>query len=158
MIVDTSQCTDTLLMVRPYHFRFNEQTAVNNYYVEESSGAPDDEIYQQAEAEFDNFVDVLRGKGVNVMVIQDNAEPDTPDAVFPNNWISLHSDGRVGLYPMYAPNRRWERREDIVDLLKDNFRVESVVDFTDYELKEQFLEATGSISYSILTVKHHATR
>ncbi|MEM9389639.1 MAG: arginine deiminase-related protein [Bacteroidota bacterium] len=143
----TSQTTDTIMMVRPVHFRYNEQTASNNYFQEEDKQHSQDQIQAQAKNEFDNFVSKLRSYGINVIVVEDNAESDTPDSVFPNNWVSFHHDGRVGLYPMFAPNRRVERRQDILDKLqsKYGFHISRVADFSDYESKDVFLEGTGSM-------------
>ena len=106
------QITNTILMIRPVSFRMNEQTAVNNYFMEDID-LKNQDINQKAQEEFDDFVSVLKNKGVNVIVIEDTKEPDTPDSIFPNNWISFHSNGVVGVYPMFAENRRNERREDI---------------------------------------------
>ena len=98
-------------MVRPSTFRKNEETAVNNHYQKD---AEVDDVHEVALSEFDGMVDDLRARGVHVIVVDDDPSTDTPDALFPNNWLSFHSDGRVGLYPMFAPNRRQERREDIL--------------------------------------------
>lgn len=140
-----SQITNTILMVRPVNFRMNEQTAVNNYF-QEDLALKQQEINAQAQAEFDRFVEVLRAKGINVIVVEDTPDPDTPDSIFPNNWVSFHADGTVGLYPMFAKNRRLERREDILARLEDEgFRIEQVMDYTSAEEDELFLEGTGSI-------------
>ncbi len=139
------QVTNTILMVRPISFRMNEQTAVNNYFQEEM-GVDQDKINVQAQQEFDAFVEKLRVKGVNVVVVQDTKEPDTPDSIFPNNWISFHADGTVAVYPMFAENRRNERREDVFEILeKDGFRIDNVVDYTSAEEEGVFLEGTGSL-------------
>ncbi|WP_420320171.1 citrulline utilization hydrolase CtlX [Flagellimonas sp.] len=139
------QVTNTILMVRPISFRMNEQTAVNNYFQEEM-GIDQDKINAQAQHEFDYFVEKLRGHGVNVVVVQDTKEPDTPDSIFPNNWISFHADGTVAVYPMFAENRRNERREDVFEILeKDGFRIDNVVDYTSAEDEGVFLEGTGSL-------------
>ncbi len=141
------QTTSTLLMVRPTGFRMNEQTAVNNYYQKVLDGLSADKVSEAAEKEFDRFVDVLQNKGVQVVVIQDTPEPSTPDAVFPNNWVSFHHDGRVALYPMFAENRRKERREDIFDDLKNHYglQVNEIIDFTEFEDHSKYLEGTGSM-------------
>lgn len=140
-----SQITDTLLMVRPVNFRMNEQTAVNNFF-QEDLALKQKEINAQAREEFDNFVDVLRDKGLNVIVVEDTPDPDTPDSIFPNNWVSFHADGTVGLYPMFAENRRLERREDIFRRLEEEgYKIEQVMDYTSAEEDELFLEGTGSI-------------
>lgn len=141
------QTTSTLLMIRPEGFRMNEQTAVNNYYQKVLDGLGADKVSEAAEKEFDRFVDVLQNKGVQVVVIQDTAEPSTPDAVFPNNWVSFHHDGRVALYPMFAENRRQERREDIFEELKNHhgLQVNEIIDFTEFEDHSKYLEGTGSM-------------
>lgn len=139
------QITNTILMIRPISFRMNEQTAVNNYFMEDID-MKNQEINGKAQEEFDAFVSVLKNKGVNVIVVQDTKEPDTPDSVFPNNWISFHANGTVGVYPMFAENRREERREDIFDTLEENgFKINDVIDYTSAEEEELFLEGTGSI-------------
>ncbi|APA64971.1 citrulline utilization hydrolase CtlX [Maribacter sp. 1_2014MBL_MicDiv] len=139
------QITNTILMIRPVSFRMNEQTAVNNYFMEDID-LKNQEINKKAQEEFDAFVVELRNKGVNVLVVQDTKEPDTPDSIFPNNWISFHANGTVGVYPMFAENRRSERRDDIFDILESNgFKINDVVDYTSAEEEELFLEGTGSI-------------
>ncbi len=134
-------------MIRPVAFRYNEQTAINNYYQKVLDGLSAYEINAKAQEEFDAFVSLLRSKGVGVLVIHDTLEPSTPDSIFPNNWISFHSDGRIALYPMYAKNRRLERRMDIIDRLQSDFKVTSVVDFTAYEKSQLYLEGTGSMLF-----------
>ena len=131
-------------MVRPSTFRKNEETAVNNHYQKD---AEVDDVHEVALSEFDGMVDDLRARGVHVIVVDDDPSTDTPDALFPNNWLSFHSDGRVGLYPMFAPNRRQERREDILhDLVHTHgFAMEEIVDFTEFESHDAFLEGTGSM-------------
>lgn len=132
-------------MIRPASFRANEQTAVNNYFQEERNNIGG-ELNVLARKEFDTFVEVLRQHGVEVIVVDDLEDPDTPDAVFPNNWVSFHASGTVVLYPMFAQNRRKERREDILDILeKEGYRIEQVVDYSPAERDELFLEGTGSI-------------
>lgn len=139
------QVTNTILMIRPVSFRMNEQTAVNNYFQENMEGSSV-LINTKAQDEFDTFVNVLRAKGVNVVVVDDTKEPDTPDSIFPNNWVSFHSDGTVGLYPMFAVNRRNERREDILEHLESaGFLIENVMDYTAAEKEEIYLEGTGSL-------------
>ncbi|CAZ96692.1 arginine deiminase-related protein [Zobellia galactanivorans] len=140
------QVTNTILMIRPVSFRMNEQTAVNNYF-QEDIDVQNTTINEKAQQEFDAFVEVLRSKGVNVVVVEDTKEPDTPDSIFPNNWISFHANGTIGLYPMFAENRRNERREDILDILEEQgFKIENVVDYTSAEAEGVFLEATGSMA------------
>ncbi len=140
------QSTNTILMIRPVNFRMNEQTAVNNYF-QEDIDIKNSAINTRAQQEFDAFVTVLRNRGVHVVVIADTRDPDTPDSIFPNNWISFHEDGRVGLYPMFAENRRNERREDILDILEeDGFVIKNIMDYTTAETEGFFLEATGSMA------------
>ncbi len=139
------QITNTILMIRPVSFRMNEQTAVNNYFMEDLE-IKNQEINAKAQVEFDDFVEVLRSKGVDIIVIEDVKLPDTPDSIFPNNWISFHADGTVVLYPMFAQNRRNERREDVLEILEvQGFVIENIVDYTSAEEAEVFLEGTGSI-------------
>lgn len=139
------QTTNTILMIRPVNFRMNEQTAVNNYF-QEDIDISNAKINAKAQEEFDAFVEKLRGVGINVIVEDDVKTSDTPDSIFPNNWISFHENGDVGLYPMFAPNRRKERREDILDRLeKEGFLIKNIMDYTSAEEDNIFLEATGSI-------------
>jgi hypothetical protein len=139
------QTTNSILMIRPVNFRMNEQTAVNNYYQEDLS-IKNAEINKKAQLEFDDYVDKLRFFGINVIVISDTLENDTPDCIFPNNWISFHENGTIAIYPMFAENRRLERREDVLDTLEENgFLIENVVDYTSAEEQDVFLEGTGSM-------------
>ena len=139
------QITNTILMIRPVQFRMNEQTAVNNYFMEDID-LQNNTINLKARQEFDTFVHVLRAKGIEIIVIEDTSVPDTPDSIFPNNWISFHSNGTVVIYPMFAENRRKERRDDILDILEANgFLIENVMDYTSAEKEGLFLEGTGSI-------------
>ncbi len=139
------QYTSNILMIRPASFRMNEETAVNNYFQSETQLDPR-MVVGAAQREFDEFVALLRANGVNVIVVEDIKENDTPDALFPNNWISMHEEGKVGLYPMFAENRRRERREDILDVLEENgFEISEVIDYSSAEEEEVFLEGTGSL-------------
>ena len=139
------QYTSNILMIRPASFRMNEETAVNNYFQSETQLDPR-MVVGAAQREFDEFVALLRANGVNVIVVEDIKENDTPDALFPNNWISMHKEGKVGLYPMFAENRRRERREDILDVLEENgFEISEVIDYSSAEEEEVFLEGTGSL-------------
>lgn len=140
------QITNTILMVRPISFRANEQTAVNNHYQKDMSSIPQEELQVLAQAEFDAFVEKLRGIGVNVVVFNAKDGLDTPDSHFPNNWISFHENGTVGLYPMFAENRRSERREEVLTLLEnEGFQIENIVDYSSGEEENVFLEGTGSL-------------
>ena len=141
-----NQTTNTILMIRPINFRMNEQTAVNNYYQHEIDDILPSTINSKAQNEFDAFVEKIRSFGINVIVTSDSDKFDTPDSIFPNNWISFHEDGTVALYPMFAENRRLERREDVLEQIeKEGFLIESVVDYTSAEEDDIFLEGTGSM-------------
>ena len=132
-------------MIRPVAFRMNEQTAVNNFF-QEDIALKNAEINTKAQAEFDAFVQKLRGVGVNVIVENDDLRMDTPDSIFPNNWISFHENGDVGLYPMFAENRRRERREEVlIRLENEGFKINNIYDYTPAEDEGFFLEGTGSI-------------
>ena len=132
-------------MVRPEHFRTNEQTAVNNFFQSESSLHPDT-LNARAQREFDGLVAKLRQHGIEVVELRDIENTDTPDALFPNNWISYHADGTVVLYPMFAENRRKERREDALTSLEARgFEITQVIDYTGAEADNKFLEGTGSL-------------
>jgi len=132
-------------MIRPVNFRMNEETAVNNYFqkaIEEENEA----ITIKAQKEFDTFVSKLRKVGVEVIVVDDIKENDTPDSIFPNNWVSFHENGNIGLYPMFAENRRRERREDILASLEEKgFTINNILDYTAAEEENIFLEGTGSL-------------
>ena len=139
------QTTNTILMIRPVNFRMNEQTAVNNYF-QEDLDLKNAEINAQAQFEFDTFVEKLRAVGVNVIVESDDKLMDTPDSIFPNNWVSFHENGDVALYPMFAENRRKERREEVfMRLEKEGFLIENIIDYTSAENEGIFLEGTGSL-------------
>ncbi len=139
------QITNTILMVRPVNFRMNEETAVNNYF-QEKMDLNDQSVNVKAQEEFDTMVAVLRNKGVHVIVVDDTRDSDTPDSIFPNNWVSFHADGTVGIYPMFAENRRMERKEKILDTLEEQgFVIKNVMDYTSAEEEGMFLEGTGSI-------------
>ncbi|OYU81550.1 MAG: amidinotransferase [Flavobacterium sp. BFFFF1] len=141
-----NQTTNSILMIRPVAFRMNEQTAVNNYYQKVLDGLLPATVNAKAQQEFDAFVDKLSNAGVEVIVVDDTTDPDTPDSIFPNNWISFHENADVALYPMFAENRRKERREEILDMLEDKgFQIENIIDYTDAENDGFFLEGTGSI-------------
>ncbi len=140
------QTTNSILMIRPVAFRMNEQTAVNNYYQKVLDGLLPSTVNAKAQQEFDAFVAKLRAVGVEVIVVDDVLNPDTPDSIFPNNWISFHENGDVALYPMFAENRRLERREDILDILEEEgFIINNIMDYTSAEEDGFFLEGTGSL-------------
>ena len=133
-------------MIRPINFRMNEQTSINNYYQKNIDNTLPETINTKAQKEFDIYVDKLRSIGVNVIVVSDTKETDTPDAIFPNNWVSFHENGNVGIYPMFAENRRLERREDIFSVLEDSgFIINNIIDYTSAEDEHVFLEGTGSL-------------
>ncbi len=134
-------------MIRPVAFNYNVQTAVNNHYQNANDfNNNSNQINLRAQAEFDNFVLKLRSFGVEVIVFQDDDKFDTPDSVFPNNWISFHSNGDIALYPMFAENRRNERREDVVKYIeKNDYSIRNIIDYSSAEESNIFLEGTGSI-------------
>ena len=140
------QTTTHILLVRPFHFSFNNETAASNAF-QHTITDREEVIKKRVSTEFENVVKTLRGKGVDVTVIDDTAMPVKPDAIFPNNWVSFHADGTVILYPMCAPNRRYERRQDIIDWVEDNFTISRVLDLSNYEKENRFLEGTGSIVF-----------
>lgn len=151
-------------MIRPVCFRSNPLTAQSNRFQGKSDLSAE---AQQAAAlrEFDGLADALRRAGIDVIVVEDTPEPETPDSIFPNNWISLHGDGRIVLYPMEAENRRTERRMDIVDYLSDKLglSVTEVIDLSGHEASGHYLEGTGSmvldranrIAYACLSTRTH---
>lgn len=139
------QITNSILMIRPVNFRMNEETAVNNYF-QKSIEEENEAITIKAQKEFDTFVNKLRKVGVEVIVVDDIKENDTPDSIFPNNWVSFHENGNIGLYPMFAENRRRERREDILASLEEKgFTINNILDYTAGEDENVFLEGTGSL-------------
>ncbi|AUC77685.1 MULTISPECIES: citrulline utilization hydrolase CtlX [unclassified Olleya] len=139
------QTTNTILMIRPVNFRMNEQTAVNNYF-QEDINIKNAEINTKAQEEFDAFVEKLRAVGVTVIVENDDISVDTPDSIFPNNWVSFHQNGDVAMYPMFAENRRKERREAIfIRLEKEGYKINNITDYTSAEEEGVFLEGTGSL-------------
>jgi len=136
------QTTSKVLMIRPLHFVFNAETAVNNTF---QVRGDQDNLTEKAVKEFDTFVRSLRNEGIDVTVVDDSADPHTPDAIFPNNWISFHSSGIYCLYPMFAPNRRKERKSEVIDTVQEKFHYNHLIDFTGYESENLFLEGTGSM-------------
>jgi hypothetical protein len=154
------QTTSHLLMIRPVNFSFNAETAVNNAF--QVAGA-DDDAQRKALTEFEYFVQLLRDNGVDVTVIDDTPQPYTPDSIFPNNWVSFHEAGTICLYPMYAVNRRLERKPGVLKTLGEKFRIDVTLDFSNYEDEALFLEGTGSmvldrdkrIAYACLSPRTH---
>jgi hypothetical protein len=140
------QTTNHILLVKPHHFSFNTETAGSNAF-QNVINDKQETIKQNVLTEFENFSTILRSKGIHVTVVNDTPLPQKPDAVFPNNWASFHADGTVILYPMFAPNRRHERRQDIIEGLKKDFQITHVLDLSVYEKENQFLEGTGSIVF-----------
>ena len=131
-------------MIRPAAFGFNEETAANNYF-QTNPGISKEVLQQKALVEFDNMVQLLRNEEIDVLVIDDTKEPRKPDAIFPNNWLSTSPNGTVSVFPMYAPNRRAEKRDDILQQLARHFVVKDVQDWSEYEAEGRFLEGTGSM-------------
>jgi hypothetical protein len=139
------QSANAVVMIRPYRFFSNPETAADNAFQREIAVEDSEKISQRAQKEFDQAVESLRSAGVTVHVFDDTPKPEKPDAVFPNNWFSTHHEGRIVLYPMYSPSRRIERSRDIIDALRERYRVTEVVDYSDYEARGCFLEGTGSL-------------
>tara|TARA_B100000524_G_scaffold103158_1_gene49571 strand:- start:158 stop:1087 length:930 start_codon:yes stop_codon:yes gene_type:complete len=139
------QITKNILMIEPVSFNYNAETALNNYFQKNDANFSKPQIQKKALEEFNNFVKLLRSKQVNVHVIKDTIHPLTPDSIFPNNWISFHSNGEVLLYPMFANNRRLERRTEIIEQLQNEYFVSEVKSLVHYEDKSIFLEGTGSM-------------
>ena len=135
------QNSDHLLMIQPVNFGFNAETAVNNTFQVNTK----ENVQEKALKEFNDFVNLLRENKVDVTVITDTADPFTPDSIFPNNWISFHADGNVFLYPMFAENRRKEKKQHVLEILKDKFFISQVNDLSKYENENLFLEGTGSM-------------
>jgi hypothetical protein len=144
----TKNASNHILMIRPARFEMNEHTAVDNFYQQKYAASDWESDNRNAQLEFDNFVRKLESVGVKVYVIQDSENPHTPDSIFPNNWISMHSDGRIVLYPMKAKNRRSERISDIESVLRGfGFEVNTTLDFSQAEEQDVYLEGTGSIVF-----------
>lgn len=138
------QTTNNILMIRPVDFNFNHQTAINNHYQKTQDGL--DAVNEKAQKEFDLLVEKLQSNGINVLVFDDDLSHDTPDSIFPNNWITFHSNGDIALYPMFAINRRLERREDVLSFVEEKgFSINNIVDYTSAENEDLFLEGTGSM-------------
>lgn len=140
----SSQTTSKIIMVRPAAFGYNAETAANNTF-QHKPDMDNEAVKLKAIEEFDKLVSVLRAEGVDVQVVQDTAFPVTPDAIFPNNWISFHEDGTVVTYPMFANLRRQERREELIEELEQSYTVSERLDFERYEASDLFLEGTGSM-------------
>jgi hypothetical protein len=139
------QSANAVVMIRPFRFYPNPETASDNAFQREVTATDADTISKAAQKEFDQAVELLRATGVTVHVFEDTPLPEKPDAVFPNNWFSTHPDGRVALYPMYSPARRNERRQDVIDELDKIYRIGALVDYSSYEQRGLYLEGTGSL-------------
>src|ERR1700760_4285979 len=135
------QTTSHLLMIRPVNFSFNAETAVNNAF----QSAATNNAQKKALEEFEGFATLLKNNGVDVTIIDDTPDPYTPDSIFPNNWVSFHGDGTVCLYPMYAQNRRLERKPEVLQQVSRKFDIRATLDFSGYEQQGLFLEGTGSM-------------
>ncbi len=140
------QSTNNILLIKPSQFVFNTQTANSNVFQNKLTDS-EELIKQYVDDEFENLRNILLHHGINVTIINDTETPQKPDALFPNNWISFHSSGKIILYPMLAENRRVERRMDIIDTLKNNFIVTELIDLSKNEKDNIFLEGTGSIVF-----------
>lgn len=160
----TPQLTDTLLMIRPVKFGFNAETAENNLYQKQLAAQTPEDIQVAALREFTQFVQKLEAAGVRVIVIDDTSEPSNPDSIFPNNWITTHHDSTVVTYPMWAPSRRLERRDDIIETLRQHgYQISRKIDYSGFEEEEQYLEGTGSmildrvnrIAYACMSPRTH---
>ncbi len=145
MLKENAQTTSHILMVRPSNFGFNEETASSNAFQSNDQSLTSTEISKLAIAEFDTLVEKLRDVGVDVITVDDTFRPLKPDAIFPNNWVTFHQTGTIVTYPMYAPVRRLERRDDIIKGIQERFRVEQKIQLQEYEEVDQFLEGTGSM-------------
>ena len=139
------QITDTILMIRPAAFGINEETAATNFFQSSTTEINSRSIQQSAVNEFDNMVELLRTNDINVLVIDDTPTPVKPSAVFPNNWLGTSPEGIVSVFPMYAPNRRPEKRDDILKMLAEKFAVKGLQDWSEFEVEGKFLEGTGSM-------------
>ena len=142
-------------MIRPCAFGYNPQTAVNNTF---QCAGPQENVQKKALAEFDAYVDLLRRHHIKVMVAQDTPEPATPDSIFPNNWISFHPQGMAILYPMYAPNRRLERKKDVFTLIQEQSPRRRWIDMSLRERVNQYLEGTGSMIFDRANARAYACR
>jgi hypothetical protein len=143
--MEKQQTTSNILMVRPAHFGFNIETASNNAFQTQDAAFTQQEIKEKAKEEFDKFVAVLKARAINVVVAHDSDVPKKPDAIFPNNWLTMHDDGTMFLFPMYAAVRRLERSEDIIQMLENQYVVNKKIHLEHYESVHKYLEGTGSM-------------
>lgn len=132
-------------MIRPIQFGFNLQTAGSNSFQQNLDMDDAETIQKKALQEFDAFSNLLKSKEIELVIFDDTLEPHTPDSIFPNNWISVHENNELVIYPMLAENRRFERREDIIAEFRKKDAI--VIDLTKFENKKMFLEGTGSIVF-----------
>ena len=162
LLITHKMTTSNILMIRPAAFAYNQQTAVNNTFQKENNAT---DAQEKALKEFDAFVEKLRLNGIKVTIVQDSVQPHTPDAIFPNNWVSFHEDGTIVTYPMFAANRRLERQKAVIPAIAEKFFVRGTIDLTDYENSNAFLEGTGSmvldrdneLAYACLSPRTNAT-
>lgn len=134
----------TLLMIRPVRFGFNPETAVNNAFQERDVSIDAQRLALQ---EFDGFVEAIRDQDIDLIVVEDTPEPHTPDSIFPNNWFSTHDDGTMVYYPIFAENRRWERKDTVIEAIRARFQIWHTIDYSAYESQNLFLEGTGSLVF-----------
>lgn len=153
-----TQSAQNILLIRPQNFGYNAETAESNEFQNKAEGQDESSIKKLALGEFDLFTEVLYAKGISIRVVEDTEFPQKPDAIFPNNWVSFHADGTAILYPMCAPNRRHERRMDIIEALGTEFRIEKIVDLSHFETEDRFLEGTGSIVFDHANKTAYACR
>lgn len=136
----------SVLMIRPCNFRVNQETLENNFFQTKSIQLENDFILNQAIIEFDSLVKKMKASGINVLVYQDDFKHDTPDSIFPNNWVTFHKDKKIAIYPMFAENRRLERSENVIVFLEENnVKINEVIDYSEAEKNNFFLEGTGSM-------------
>jgi hypothetical protein len=145
MSIHSFQAPGAVVMIRPHRFHPNPETAHDNGFQSMPGGRGDAEVAAAAHAEVTAAAARLEQAGLDVHLFEDHGERDTPDSVFPNNWFSTHSGGHVALYPMYSPNRRRERRGDVIEMLKARYRVQDVIDYSGLEPDGLFLEGTGAM-------------
>lgn len=150
-----NQCSSNILMIRPESFQYNDQTAVTNDY-QQKTKLSKEEATAKAQDEFDNMVELLEQNDINVWIVDDTVYPEKPDAIFPNNWISMHQNGDVYLYPMKTKNRSVERRPDVIEFIEDNFEVSNVFDWSGFEEDDLALEGTGSMVFDHVNHKIYA--
>ncbi len=149
------QTTNNILLIKPCCFQYNTETESSNLFQQQLVENKED-IIEKAILEFTNFAQQLINNGINVTIIDDTSAPEKPDAVFPNNWISFHENGKIVLYPMLAENRRIERRQEIIDEIGDKFNIKQIIDLTYFEKEAKFLEGTGSVILDRVNSKAYA--